>query len=571
MKPTLCKTHRLRLSVAALGCALLAGTAHAQDSEKQELARLRATTQALIEALVNQGLLTRERADAILAQASAAGAAAAQQAAPDTAVATAAPAAPAGAASAPQKVLRIPYVPETVRKQMADEIRTEVLAQARSERWGDPGALPDWLGRLTIAGDLRVRGEGDYFANTNIPAYDYRAQTSSPAWSPDLANTTADTSRMTLRARLGVAAKLSDQLDATVRVSTGNSTSGPTSTSQTLGSDFNKYSLVLDRAWLDWRPLDALALDLGRMPSPFNNTDLSWADDLSFDGLATKLKAPFGASGDNRLFATLGAFPLEYGSLGASTNKWLLGAQLGGAARIAGGVKAKFGVALYDFRKVEGRRETDPPPSGALAGTVPYFVSQYAPSWRLKGNTLIALNDPTSTAAPVWGLASKFRPFDLTLGVDIDAFAPVLVKLSGDFIKNTAFNLADIEQRAGVTLTQLYPKTRAAQFRVDVGADAIHQRGDWQAFTAYRYFERDAWVDGFTDTTWNLGGTNYKGWTLGLNVGLDRDFWLGARWTATHNLDDGVRFTDPSGASVGTMSNAPLRIDVLQLEMNARF
>jgi len=557
----------LRLGASALACALLAGNAHAEDSEKQELARLRATTQALIEALVNQGLLTRERADAILSQANAAGAQAAQAAA-ESAVPAAAGAAGATAQAA-QKVLRIPYVPETVRKQMSEDIKTEVLAQAHAERWGEPGALPEWLSRLTIAGDLRVRGEGDYYDSANVPAFYYRQQTSSPAWSPDLTNTTANTSRMTMRARLGVAAKLSDQLDATIRVSTGNSTSGPTSTSQTLGNDFNKYSVVLDRAWIDWHPLDALALNLGRMPSPFFNTDLSWADDLSFDGVATKLKAQL--SDENKVFATVGAFPLEYGSLGASTNKWLFGAQLGGALRVVSGVQAKLGVALYDFRNIEGHRETDPPPSGALAGTVPYFASQYSPNWRLKGNTLIALNDPTSTAAPVWGLASKFRPFDLTLGVTVDAFAPTLVKISADFIKNTAFNIGNIDQRAGVTLSQLYPKTRAAQFRVDLGADAIHQRGDWQAFTGYRYFERDAWVDGFTDTTWNLGGTNYKGWTLGANVGLDRDFWLGARWTSTRNLDDGVRFTDGSGATVGTMSNAPLRIDVFQLEMNAKF
>ncbi|WP_077034382.1 putative porin [Pelomonas sp. KK5] len=560
------KHHRPRqaLTLCALACALLlAGPARAQDavsSEKQELARLRATTEALIDALVSQGLLTRERADAILRQAREAGASAA------SAAATTAQAEPAPA----QKIQRIPYVPETVRKQMSEEIKAEVLAQARGERWGEPGALPDWLGRITIAGDVRARAESDYFDSSNVPADIYHRQTTSPAWSPDLNNTTHTTERMTLRARLGVSAKLAEGLDATIRASTGNSSSGPTSTSQTLGNDFNKYSLVLDRAWISWRPWEALALQAGRMPSPFYNTDLSWADDLSFDGLAAQMKAAIRGE-DNRVFATLGAFPLEYGSLGSSTSKWLLGAQIGAAARVTSGLQAKIGLAVYDFRKVEGVRETNPPPSGPLAGTQPYFASLYSPNWRQKGNTLIALNDPTSTAAPVWGLASKFRPVDLTVGLTMDSFAPVLVKLSADFIKNIAFDIADINQRAGVTLTQLYPKTRAAQLRLDVGAETIQRRGDWQAFTGWRYVERDAWVDGFTDTTWNLGGTNYKGWTLGLNYGIERNAWFGARWTSTRNLDDGVRFTDASGATAGTMSSAPLKIDVFQLELNARF
>ncbi len=552
-----------RLRLCALACALLTGGVHAQTTEKQELAQLRATTQALIEALVSQGLLTRERADTILRQAHEAGVAAAQNAAqPVNAGSASTPTTP------PQKVLRVPYVPEVTRKQMSEEIKTEVLAQAKSERWGDAGALPDWLGRLTIAGDLRVRGEGDYYADSNVPAVIYHQQTSTPAWSPDLNNTTNSLGRMTMRARLGVEAKLSDESSAAIRISTGNSTSGATSTSQTLGNDFNKYSIVLDRAWIDWRPLKSVGITAGRMASPFYNTDLSWADDLSFDGVATKLSTFAGEH--SKVFATVGAFPLETSGV-SSSSKWLLGAQIGASFRVMDGLQAKFGLAAYDFRNVEGQREVNPPPTGPLAGTLPYFASQYSANWRLKGNTLIALNDPTSTAAPVWGLASKFRPVNLTGSLTVDAFAPVMVKMSGDFIKNIGFDLNDIDQRAGVALNQLYKKNRAAQARLDVGVDQIQKRGDWQAFTAYRYFERDAWVDGFTDTTWNLGGTNYKGWSLGLNYGLDRHLWLGTRWTSTRNLDDGVRFVDGSGLTVGTMSNAPLRIDVFQLELNARF
>ena len=110
--------------------------------------------------------------------------------------------------------------------------------------------------------------------------------------------------------------------------------------------------------------------------------------------------------------------------------------------------------------------------------------------------------------------------------------------------------------------------------RVQAGTPKLARRGDWQAFATLRQVERDAWVDGFTDTTWHLGGTNYKGWSIGGNYGLDRNFWLGARWTSTRNLDDGVRFLavpgDPTSLS-GNLSSAPLRIDVFQLDLNVRF
>jgi hypothetical protein len=544
-----------------LAASLIAIPTAAQTSaasDREELARLRATTQALIDALVAQGLLTRDKAEAILKQAQ---------------VSAAAPASQQVDATKPN-VLRIPYVPETVRQQMRDEIKAEVLAQAKGERWGQPDALPDWVGRIRIGGDLRVRGQAEFFdKDANVPAEVYRAQTASPAWSPDLTNTTADRQRLTLRGRVEVEAKLSDRVLAGVRIATGSTGNSATSTSQTLGNDFNRYTLGLDRAFLRWQsPLFAngLSADFGRMPNPFYSTDLAWPDDIAFDGVAAKLSV---ATPRRGLFATAGVFPLEELNL-STKDKWLLGAQVGGEIELARGVQFKMGLAAYDFRHMEGRRETDPPPSGPRGGATNYFASQYAAGLRLKGNTLINLNDPTSTASPTWGLAAKFRPVNLTASLQLDRFLPVPVGLTLDWIKNTGFDRQDIEGRAGVPLTDVREKTIAAQARLQAGAPKMARRGDWQAFTTYRMVQRDAWIDGFTDTTWHLGGTNYKGWSLGGNVGLDKNFWLAARWTSTRNLDDGVRFLavpgDPTSLS-GNLSSAPLRIEVFQLDLNARF
>lgn len=539
--------------------SLLATPTFAQTSDKEELARLRATTQALIDALVAQGLLTRDKAEAILKQAQAAATAPAPQPQAD---------------AAKPNVLRIPYVPETVRQQMREEIKAEVLAQAKGERWGQPDALPDWIGRIRISGDLRVRGQGEFLDKDNVPAEVYRSQTASPAWSPDLANTTTDRQRLTLRGRLEVDARLSDQVLASVRIATGSTGNSATSTSQTLGNDFNRYTLGLDRAYIRWQPplfTNGLSADFGRMPNPFFSTDLAWPEDLGFDGVAAKLSHAI--TPQRGLFATAGVFPLEELTL-STQDKWLLGAQVGGEIDLARGVQFKLGLAAYDFRHMEGRREASPPPSGPRNGTTNYFASQYATGLRLKGNTLINLNDPTSTAAPTWGLAAKFRPINLTASLQLDGVLPVPVGVTVDLIKNTGFDAKDIEARAGVPLADLREKTNAAQVRIQAGAPKLSRRGDWQAFTTYRLVQRDAWIDGFTDTTWHLGGTNYKGWSIGGNVGLDRNFWLSGRWTSTRNLDDGVRFLavpgDASSIS-GNLSSAPLRIEVFQIDLNARF
>ena len=87
-------------------------------------------------------------------------------------------------------------------------------------------------------------------------------------------NTTEDRQRFRLRARLGLAAKITDYVSAGFRITTGNLTD-PVSTNQTLGTDFNKYTLVLDQAFIKAQPWEWLSVSGGRIPNPFFSTDLA--------------------------------------------------------------------------------------------------------------------------------------------------------------------------------------------------------------------------------------------------------------------------------------------------------
>ena len=557
------------LAVVLMAC--LHAPAQSQPSDAAALAQLRATTLGLIEALVSQGLLTRERADALLRQAQAGAPAAAPPAAPspDWGAPPNPPPTPAPGAGTAKPVQRIPYLSETVRAQLREDLKLDVLEQARTEGWADARQIPAWSRRITLSGDFRLRAQSERYDRDNLPAAEYRLQSllgATPAWSPDLANTTADRHRLTLRARLGVDAKLSDDTQVGLRLSTGSATSGPNSASQTLGNQFNKFSLTLDRAFLRWEPQQDLRLIAGRMANPYFSSDLVWPDDVSLDGLAGQAEMTL-ASG-LYAFATAGAFALEEFNLGAR-DKWLLGLQVGADWALSNATGLRVGLALYDFRHMEGVRESTPKPSGAADGSTPYFGSAYPASVRSKGNTLINLNDPTSTAAPTWGLASKFRPINLTAALTLKQFDPLRVALSVDWVKNSAFDGDDIERRAGDSrVRDVLATTTGLQARLQVGDAALAERGQWQAFGALRKFERDAWIDGFTDTTWHGGGTNYQGFTLGGHYAFDRNTSIGLRWTSTRNLDDRVLTTT---FPQGTLSGAPLKLDVLQLDLNARF
>ena len=106
------------------------------------------------------------------------------------------------------------------------------------------------------------------------------------------------------------------------------------------------------------------------------------------------------------------------------------------------------------------------------------------------------------------------------------------------------------------------------------GNPTLVERGAWQAFIAYRHFERDAWIDALTNQEWHLGGTSYQGYSIGGAYAFDRRSTLGLRLTSTRNLDDGARFLsipgDPTSVS-GNLSSAPLKIDLFQVEANVRF
>ncbi len=543
-----------RRRTAAIGACLLIGALvapAARADEKAELQQLRATTLALIEALVAQGLLSRERADALVKQAAPPPVAAGQAAAP-----TAAAAAPPES-GAKGNVVRIPYIPQTTRNEIRDEVKLEVLTQAREEGWADPRQVPAWVKALTVYGDIRLRYQYDQFGEDNLPAEFYRLQTATPAWSPDVINTTTDRSRLTLRARLGVGAKISQDLSAAIGIGTGN-TNGATSTSQTLGSYFNKYSLVIDTAFLRYEPRYNLRVIGGRMPNPFYGSDLLWPEDLRFDGVVAQ--GEYDLAPGVYSYATLGAFPLQTFSTGGN-GKWLGGLQVGAAGAWGANTLWRLGLAYFDYHNIEGVQETQPPPGGALAGLGNYLSSAYPASARLRGNTLMNINDPTSTADPVWGLASKFRPINLTAGLTFRQFDPVAVDLRVDYVKNSAFDLADIRQRSGVPDLQLAEQTSGAQLRLVVGNELLAEPGAWQMLLALRRFERDAWLDAFTDTTWNGGGTNYSGWSLGARYAFDRNAYVGLRWTSTRNLSDGSN----------DLSSAPFKLNTLQVDVNAGF
>lgn len=562
------RPRRARWPAAAAAMALLAcaGAAHPQTAgERESLEALRRTTLALVEALVQSGVLRREQADALVAESRR------QQAQWGTPPTQAAP--PAAAASGAPPVVRVPYVPPSVRDRIRDEVREEVIARARAERWGVPNATAEWTDRIAIEGDLRLRQQGDRMARDNPSPTDFLTGSLAGATrAPDFAAGTAaglptgstqdDRDRLRLRARLGIQARVAEGVTAGLRLSTGSATDR-VSTNQTLGQNFNRYSFLLDQAFVRLDPADWISASAGRIPNPWFSTDMVWSDNLSFEGLAASVRRPASAAAQWLPFATLGYFPVRE-STGTRRSRAISGAQLGVQWEYSERSRFKFAVAQYVFNGFEGRIDPDYDLVGGAGRSYGQF--EYEAGLRQRGNTLFLTNNPLELQAGLtpdkarWGLASRFRPLTVTAAAEFSHFAPVIVGLSGEAVLNRAYSRQEVLERTGLGLNDA--RIFGFTLRGTVGSAAVRNAGDWQAGFSYRWLGSDAVPDAFVDGDLGGGGTNVRGITAGFTYGLARDTDLGLRYLS------GRTISSPT-VQQGLMDR--YGVDALQVDLHVRF
>jgi hypothetical protein len=544
----------------------------------------------LIVRLVQKGILTQAEAQEMIVQAERDAAVARQNA--ELAALVIADARMAG-----EQDQVVAHVPEPVKARLREEIKSELAEEAREGRWEMPGAQPEWLERLRVSGDFRFRYEGTMFpeGNDNTGAFpDFnRINTGDPFdvsgldFSPQN-NVDEERHRLRIRARLGGEFDLLDGFTAGMRIATGNDGS-PVSTNQTLGGsggNFSKYSLWLDRAFLKWETgaeaaegeLDGgLALTFGRFDNPFFRTsEIMWDNDLGFDGFGVQARqelvpgiTPFASAGLFPIYNTEFNFASNNPAKFESIDKWLYGLQGGLDLRRGTKFGAKFGIGLFEFDNVEGRLSDPFLPLGAKdAGNTDIT----RPSFAQRGNTYMALRDiipdplnnfGTSQQYQYFGLASRYQVLSYNGRVDLNFFEPVQVSLLGEYAVNLAHDPEQIEAIAvnnrgplaeGQSFGRYAGGDTAWNLGIQFGKDRFEKAGDWNTSFGYRYVESDAVLDAFNDSDFGLGGTNVEGFTVGAQVALSRNVFLGFRWMGANEI-----------------AGPPVKSDLLQIDLNASF
>lgn len=491
--------------------------------------------------------------------------------------------------------VRVTYIPESVKNQMRELIKQDVMAQAREEKWAAPGIMAEWTERIKWFGDFRFRSRFDIFPedndntgafpnfnaiNTGAP-FDVAGTVFSPQYNVD-----QDRHKFQIRARLGVDVNLGEGWYGGIRFGTGE-TNTPVTQNQGLGlagqgqgGNFSKYAMWIDRAFIGYERGSELGSNInlmfGRFDNPFFSTEMIWNENIGFDGIGIKGRvvindhiAIFGAGGAFPVFNTDFNFATNQPAKFKSTDKYLYGSQLGVDFKIDEHINGRIAGAYYHFDGVEGKLSS---PYIPLTAQDAGDTDNTRPSFAQKGNTYRALrnivpsvinNFGTSMQYQYFGLATPFHEAALTGEINFTHWEPYQLTLSGEYVKNTAFDKEAIDEVAVNNRGADPAKGQIGVFdgsdtawmlKMEFGKKKFEKLGDWSAWIDYRYVGSDAVVDAFNDNDFGGGGTNVEGFTIGAQMALSKRVKLGARWMSATEI------TGP-----------PLKTDIFMLDISAKF
>lgn len=227
---------------------------------------------------------------------------------------------------------RIDQMESQQKKVVAEEVNKAVEKKQVS-------ALPDsmkWVENIKISGDLRYRHES--------------IDEESGGKSKQGVN------RNRIRARLGLNAKVNDDVDLGFRLAS-DSKPDPVSTNQNLEGSFSKKPVWIDLAYFDWHPGTIKGFDFigGKMSNPFytvGKNQLIWDHDLTPEGLAAKYEMTIN---DNlKAYLSGGGFWVEERDSASSVDSSLWGVQAYLKNKFDNDTYLLGGMSYYDYGNIEG-------------------------------------------------------------------------------------------------------------------------------------------------------------------------------------------------------------------------
>jgi hypothetical protein len=343
---------------------------------------------------------------------------------------------------------------EEKQKAAAEESRRDMIA----------AKLPKWLEAISVFGDVRERWEGFY--ENNMTARN----------------------RERFRARVGVAANVSNEISATVRLATGDP-NDPISTNQTFTNTFTRKPINLDQAYLTLKPGKSFNIEPGLFTltagkfgaNAYRTSELVWDDDLSPEGATETLTLVEQKDGLLRGLK-VNAFQWVVNEVSDGSDPWMGGAQVVGEAGFGTFANWTVSAADYNYQNLNQVARTL---LSAWKGKAPYAANTSQNTSLANSNSVVFSAADANKNKEILGYKYGFNiihvaselnsPDPFGLGVPAGVF--------GDLAYNSQAESRNVGFYAGVGIGK-------------AGKDWYHNSlknvGDWGASYTYAWVEKDA-------------------------------------------------------------------------------
>ena len=190
---------------------------------------------------------------------------------------------------------------------------------------GTQAAPAPWYERIQFGGDFRTRYEG-FYQDDRVTRH-----------------------RGRMRLRLRIDSDVNDETHLQIQISSGDDGT-PVSTNQTFGSFFRPKPLNLDRANITYNPggTSALTLGAGKFGPPLTRTQMTWDDDLNWEGAYEQAAWQVG----DRVDLTLAAIQTVITEVSGGEDSYML-AGYGEIDVALGAHGLRFSAANYGFGNVD--------------------------------------------------------------------------------------------------------------------------------------------------------------------------------------------------------------------------
>jgi hypothetical protein len=395
---------------------------------------------------------------------------------------------------------------------LSQEDANAILAQSHKE--GPAAGLPDWVKKLDISGDLRLRYE----------YIDVQHQSIGPI------------NRGRFRYRLNLSEQVVDDVKAVFGVSSDGGHSRSRNT--TFGNTFGGKPIVINLAYAQYTPFKTLSFAAGKFPNPiWTPSMLTWDANITPEG-ASATFTPL--TGDVSPFLNVDFLILDQlvnkSGFGAAM-PFMVAIQPGVDLKFADNDKLRLAAAYYVFDNLRRTYQFSTnlpgvgPAQGGLAGPIGSIFGPVGTN-----NTLDAGKNLVYTYNDIWAGAQA----------DFDKLSEILpyAALYGEYIYNPI------------------PKTDHQGYigGVKLGHSSI-KPGLWQVDASYRRLERDSWLDIFPDADFFYGSTNVKGSRVSLAYGLARNVYSAVTWYNTNQIS-------PNTAAKQTDTH---RLNTVQVDLGMSF